>query len=93
MTGLRVEEQESGWRRLEQLAQAGPVLITRNGEPIFVVQEASPEWLEAWPFETDATGDMALDDYARRYGITLDRSKYVQEFPDDAAYTIPPAVD
>jgi hypothetical protein len=93
MASLRVEEQEAGWRRLEQLTQAGPVLVTRNGAPIYVVQEVSPEWLEAWSIEADEAGDMTLDDYARLYGIALDRSKYIQEFPNDAAYTTPSEMD
>jgi hypothetical protein len=36
---------------------------------------------------------MTLDDYARLYGIALDRSKYIQEFPNDAAYTTPSEMD
>lgn len=74
---------------LENLTQAGPVVVTRNGAPLFVAQEATPEWLEAWAAETDGEGDMLLADYAELYGLKLDSDVYRQEFPEDAAHTFP----
>ena len=89
MIPVRTEEQQPGWNTLERLAQAGPIVVTRDGIPLFVVQEATPEWLEAWAAEMDVTGDMPLDDYIRAYGMELNNEAYRQEFPEDAAFTFP----
>jgi hypothetical protein len=92
MTSVRIEEQQSNWNTLERLAKAGPVIVTRNGIPRFVVQEATPEWVEAWAAEMEISGDMPLEDYARLYGLQINEEAYRQEYPEDAAYTYPPEV-
>ena len=53
MTPLRVEERQLGTDTLARLAQAGPVIVTRDGVPLFVALQATPEWLEAWAAELD----------------------------------------
>lgn len=72
MTPIRVEELQQDWSALDRLAQAGPVIVTRNGMPLFVVQEATPEWLEAWAEEMDVAGDMLLADYVKTNELMLD---------------------
>jgi hypothetical protein len=86
---VRIEEQKAEWDTLERLTQAGPVVVTRNGMPLLVVQAATLEWLEALAAETDISGEMSLDEYAGLYGIMLDEGAYRSEFPDDAAFTRP----
>jgi hypothetical protein len=89
MTPIRVEEMQQDWSTLDRLAQAGPVIVTRNGMPLFVVQEATPELLEAWAEEMDVAGDMLLDDYVKTNGLMMDSDAYRKEFPEDALYTFP----
>jgi hypothetical protein len=89
MTPIRVEEGKLEGATLERLAHAGPVIVTRDGAPLFIVQEATPEWLEAWAVELDETGDMPLEDYVRVHGLSVDAEVYRQEFPEDAPYTFP----
>ena len=55
--------------------------------PLFVVQEATPELLEAWAEEMDVAGDMLLDDYVKTNGLIMDSDAYRKEFPEDALYT------
>ena len=88
---LRVEEQQLKPDTLARLAQMGPVIVTREDMPVFVVQEATPEWLEAWAAELDESGDMELEAYARIHNLTVDIEAYRQEFPEDALFTLPPA--
>jgi hypothetical protein len=89
MTPLRVEERQLGTDTLARLAQAGPVIVTRDGVPLFVAQQATPEWLEAWAAELDEAGDVTLEDYARLHNLTLDAEPYRHEFPEDAPFTVP----
>ena len=87
MTPMRVEEQQLSTEVLTRLTLVGPVVVTRDGMPLFVAQQATPEWLEAWAAELDESGDMALEDYARLYNLTLDAETYRREFPQDAPFT------
>ena len=89
MTTLRVEERQLDTSVLARLAQAGPVIVTRDGVPLFVAQQATAEWLEAWAKELDEHGDMPLEEYARLHHLTLDVEAYRREFPQDAPFTEP----
>ncbi len=89
MTPLRVEERQLDASVLARLAQAGPVIVTRDGVPLFVAQQATAEWLEAWATELDETGDLPLEEYARLHHLTLDVEAYRREFPEDAPYIEP----
>jgi len=89
MTPVRIEERQIKPDTLDRLVKVGPVIVTRDGAPLFVVQQATPEWLEAWAAEMDKKGDMALEDYARMYDIALDPEAYQREFPEDTPFTEP----
>lgn len=89
MTTLRVEERQLDTGVLARLAQAGPVIVTRDGVPLFVAQQATAEWLEAWATELDEQGDLPLEEYARLHHLTLDVEAYRREFPEDAPFTEP----
>ncbi len=89
MTPLRVEERQLDAGVLARLAQAGPVIVTRDGVPLFVAQQATAEWLEAWATELDEQGDLPLEEYARLHHLTLDVEAYRREFPEDALLTEP----
>ena len=90
MSPLRIEEQKIEWDTLEQLTQTGPVVVTRNGTPMLVVQEATAEWLEALQAETEhPTSAMSLAEYASLHEIVLDEDAYRAEFPEDAPFTYP----
>jgi len=89
MTPLRVEERQLDASVLARLAQAGPVIVTRDGVPLFVAQQATAEWLEAWATELDETGDLPLEEYARLHHLTLDVEAYRREFPEDAPFIEP----
>jgi hypothetical protein len=91
MIPLRMEDEKIEESTLERLTQVGPVIVTRNGAPLFVVQEATSEWLEAWAVEMDETGDMTIEDYASVHGLVLEVEAYRQEFPEDAPFTLPRA--
>jgi hypothetical protein len=89
MTTLRVEERQLDTSVLARLAQAGPVIVTRDGVPLFVAQQATAEWLEAWATELDEQGDLPLEEYARLHQLTLDAEAYRREFPEDALFMEP----
>ncbi|MBU4226012.1 MAG: hypothetical protein KKC71_09350 [Chloroflexi bacterium] len=89
MTPVRVEERQFKPDALGRLVKVGPVIVTRDGAPLYVIQQATPEWLEAWAAEMDEKGDMALEDYASLYDIALDPEAYRREFPEDALFTEP----
>ena len=89
MTTIRVEERQLDTSVLARLAQAGPVIVTRDGVPLFVAQQATAEWLEAWAKELDEHGDLPLEEYARLHHLTLDAEAYQREFPEDAPFMEP----
>lgn len=93
MTPVHLEEQQLIPETLDRLVQVGPVIVTRDGAPLFVIQQATPEWLEAWATEMDEKGDMSLEDYAHLYDLHFDAEAYRSEFPEDAPFTHPPAAD
>ena len=90
MTILRIEDRQLDTSTLARLAKSGPVIVTHDGAPLYVVHEATPEWLEAWAIEEGKPGDMSLEEYARLYGISLDTESYLRESPEDAPYITPP---
>jgi hypothetical protein len=89
MTTLRIEERQLDTSVLARLTQTGPVIVTRDGVPLFVAQQATAEWLEAWATELGEQGDLPLEEYARLHHLTLDVEAYQREFPDDAPFTGP----
>jgi len=88
---VRLDDQQLNPRVLDRLTKNGPVIVTHEGRPVYVVHQATPEWLEALAAEEERPGDMPLDEYARLYNIPLDAEAYLREFPEDAPYTAPPA--
>lgn len=90
MSLIRIDDQRVDPALLARLTQNGPVIVTHNGQPIFVAHQAAPEWLEAWAAEEETTGDMTLREYAGLYKIPLDPETYRREFPEDAPFTRPP---
>jgi hypothetical protein len=93
MTITRIEERQLDPKALEGLTRQGPVIVTNGGTPVYIVHQATPEWLEALALEEDRPGDMSLEEYARLYHITLDTESYIREAPDDTPYTTPPTND
>ena len=85
----RIEDRQLDPNTLAGLTQKGPVLVTHDGAPMYVVHTATPEWLESLAVEDDKPGDMPLEEYARLYNIPLDVESYLREFPEDAPYTTP----
>jgi hypothetical protein len=90
MTISRIEDRQLNPDMLDRLTKRGPVIITRNGTPRFIVHRATPEWLEVLALEEDRPGDMPLEEYARLYNIPMDTESYLRESPEDAPYTTPP---
>jgi hypothetical protein len=89
MTPIQVEEQQLSPDVLSRLTRTGPVIVTRDGVPLFVAQQATAEWVEAWTAELDESGDMPLEDYARMHNLAWDTEAYRREFPQDAPFTAP----
>ena len=89
MTMTRIEEKQLDMRVLPTLTQKGPVVVLHEGMPVFIIQPVTPEWLEALAAEEEVGGDMSLEEYAKRYNITLDLDSYRREFPVDTSLTFP----
>ena len=91
MTLPRIEDRQLDPSTLAHLTKRGPVVVTHDGKPVYVIHQTTPEWMEVLDIEEGKSGDIRLEDYARLYGITLDAEAYLREFPDDAPYTTPPS--
>jgi hypothetical protein len=89
MSITRIEDKRLDPIVLARLTKSGPVIVTHDGIPLYVIHPATPEWLEALDVEENKPGDMALDEYARLYDIPLNTESYMREFPEDAPYTTP----
>ena len=90
MSTVRIEDQKLDAHMLDQLVKEGPVVVTHYGTPVYIVHQATPEWLEALAVEEERPGDMPLEEYARLYDIALNAESCLREFPEDTPYTAPP---
>ena len=91
MTLSRIEDRQLDPNTLARLTQNGPVIVTHDGTPVYVVHQTTPEWMEALDIEENEPGDMRLEDYANLYGLSVDTEAYLREFPEDAPYSVPPS--
>jgi hypothetical protein len=89
MSLIHIDDRKLDSAQLARLTQQGPVIVTHDGQPLFVAHQAAPEWLEAWAAEEEKTGVMTLREYAELYKIPLDPEAYRNEFPEDAPFTKP----
>jgi len=87
----RIDDRHLDPDTLIQLTKDGPVIVTHDGAPRYVIHPTTPEWMEMLAVEEGEPGDMRLEDYARLYSISLDAESYLREFPEDAPYTTPDA--